>query len=144
MFLVKDNHVIQAFSTNGSNYAFTIRILPRRLWRNHNLLDAHVFDSLSKEFAIDCIAVTNHILWNFIIWESFSDLLSCPLSSRISSDIEVDDFSAVMMEYDKAIQYAKRYCRNGEEVNSGNLVDVVPEEAFPTLGGWLRRFNHIF
>ena len=39
MVLVEDYHVIQAFTPDGSDDAFDIRILPRGTWCNEDLLE---------------------------------------------------------------------------------------------------------
>ena len=57
--LAEDDEVIQAFSPDRANHSFGKGILPWRPWRNENLFDAHVLNSLLKECAIDAVTITN-------------------------------------------------------------------------------------
>ncbi len=73
MPLVEDDHMIQAFSTDGPDNTFDIRILPWRAARGDNLIYAQAPDPSLNLLAVYRIAITQKIAWRGIEWHG--DLL---------------------------------------------------------------------
>jgi hypothetical protein len=53
MFFVKDDHVVETLSTDGTNHPFYKRILPWRARRNQHLLVPKTRDALVKVGSVD-------------------------------------------------------------------------------------------
>ena len=61
MPLVEHDDLIEESPTDASDEAFDVRILPRRVGRNHDLCDPHVRDVLPKGRAIDAVPIAEEI-----------------------------------------------------------------------------------
>ena len=60
--------------------------------------------------------------------EGLDDLLCGPCCGRMGGDIEVDEPASVMSEHDEAVEHAERNRVNGEEVDRGDVFDVILQE----------------
>ena len=56
--LVKDDHVIEALSSDRSDQAFNVRILPWTRRRGDNFRDAHASQSPLKDVAVDVVSIS--------------------------------------------------------------------------------------
>jgi hypothetical protein len=52
MIAIEDNHMVETFSADASNYSFRIRILKRRMGRCDHFLNLHPLHSTPKFFSI--------------------------------------------------------------------------------------------
>lgn len=95
MSLVEDNDVVKALPPDRTNQAFAIRILPGGAPCNHDLLDSHVGDALTKAIAVDSVTITNQELRRFIERKRLDNLLCGPLRCWIRRDVEVDKPTSV-------------------------------------------------
>ena len=117
MAFAKNDHMVEAFSANGTDQSLDVRILPRRVRGTDDFLDAQVLDAILEPLAVDAIAVTVQVSWRLIERKCLGDLPSRPFGGGMSGDVEVNDAPPVMAENDEAIQHAKRGGRHGEEIN---------------------------
>jgi len=100
----------------------------RRTWRDHDFLDSHVLESLLEAVAVGTIAITDQILRCLVEGEGLDDLLCGPCRGRMGGDSEVDEPASVMSEHDEAVEHAERNRVNGEEVDRGDVFDVILQE----------------
>jgi len=66
MSLAQDDEMIEAFSPDRSDQAFSEAILPRRGLRYRLVPDAHSTNAVQGDFAIDAIVITDEIAWRLI------------------------------------------------------------------------------
>ena len=90
--VVENDHVIQAFSPDGSDQPFNVR----RSEGRSNLLDAHVLDSLSNIIAVDRVTIQNEIFLCPIPRECLDQLLRRLYRRGVFGDVEMNDTPTVM------------------------------------------------
>ncbi len=95
--------MIQALSPDAANYSLHIRILPWRARGRKHFFNAEAFHSKSESITIDAIPVTQQVAWSGVEWEGLHKLLCCPLGSRMSGHVRVNDFSPVETQNDKCV-----------------------------------------
>jgi hypothetical protein len=117
MGLVDDDHVIETFSSNRSDQAFDVRILPRTRWRRDNLDDAHASQSVPEDLAVDTVAIAVQPAGRRVVRKSVDHLLGGPRGCRMVRDVHVHDVPAVMRQDDHYEQYPTGECRHGEEIH---------------------------
>ncbi len=76
MVLAKNDDVVQALSTEGSDKALRIGILPRGTGRGQDFLDVHAFDSSMEYLTVDPVTVAD--LGRRVLGKCLDDLLSSP------------------------------------------------------------------
>ncbi len=135
MPLVEYDEVVEAFSPEGADDALGERILPRRVGRDEHLLNAEAVEAAVKDVAIDRVAIPEKIPWRRLVGERVNDLLGGPGGGRVISDIDVQEFAAVMAEDDEAKEQAEGQGRDDEEVDSHYLPEVRLQEGAPTRRG---------
>lgn len=113
--LVQHDDMIKTIATYRSDQPFRVWILPGRSRRNHGFFDAHVFDALPEQVTVDRIAIANQKPWCIVVGKCFDDLLSYPLGSRMSRDVEMDNHATLMAKHNEAEQDAKRGGGNGKK-----------------------------
>ena len=95
--LVENDAMIKELTSDRSDKAFCVRILPRRLRSGRHFLDAHVADALLEGVTVDAVAITNQKPWCFVFRKRLDELLGRPLSRWMSRHVEVDDATSVVM-----------------------------------------------
>jgi len=88
MPLAKDDHVIEALTSDRADQSFSMAVLPRRSWRCRSVANAHRANAARKCLAVDTVAITNKVLWRHIPAAGFGDLLGNPFGSRTRRDAE--------------------------------------------------------
>ena len=141
---VDGNDFVEAFATNRSDHALDVGVLPRASRRDGDVFDAESFEAPQKHFAVDAVVVAKKMFWHRIPGTHFGDLPSGPRSRGKARDARVQDFSSVVIEYDQAIEQAKREGWDDEEVDGDDFACVIFEERLPGLRGRFWRFNPIF
>jgi len=96
MSLVEDDDMIQKLSTQATNYALHIGVLPRRSRRGDDLANAQARHPSPNPIAIYAIAVSQQILRGRIERKRFYNLLGWPLRGRMFCHVEVDDSPAIV------------------------------------------------
>jgi hypothetical protein len=129
--LIQDNEVIQALAPDRTDEAFNVRRLPRRAISDNVLFDAHMPDTSNKIYAVDSITISNEKARRLVEWKCVYYLLRCPPGCWMRGDVEVDNSSSVMAKYDEAVEYLEGHGWNGEEVDCGDLTDVILKETEP-------------
>ena len=85
-----------------------------------------------------CVSVPQQIAGRGVPGKGLGHLSRKPDLCRILADIEVDDFSAVMIKHDQSIQDPKRRGCHNEHVDRRDVSQVVVQEALPGRGGDFR------
>ncbi len=143
MLLVEDHHVVEAFTPDGTDDAFDIRILPWGAWRNENLLDAEGVGTASEVSAVDSVAVTDQVSRCRVPRERFGELSAGPFSRGMLGDVEVNDAPPVMGQHEEHEQDAECNGGHGEEVDGDEIFQMIIEERPPTRARWFRVANHV-
>lgn len=144
MSFVEDDDMIQTISADGSNNAFTERILPWRARRRDNYPDTQTFESSLNHIAINRIPIAHQIAWSGIERKCFHQLLCCPLGSKMFSDVKCSTCHAVMAEHDENIQYSKSGGGDRKEIYGCKTIRMVRKKSSPCLRRRYLRMHHIF
>ena len=125
MPFVDNDDVMETLSADRAYESLTIGILPGRLRRANDFLDTHVLDALAEELTVDAIAISDQQSGRRIVRERSDDLLCRPCGSQVRSDVVVHDHAAVVAGNDEAEQNTERRCRNGRQIGSHDIANVV-------------------
>ena len=96
----------------------------------------------SEWVAVGAITIAQEIARCRVIGECLDDLLCSPGCRRGLGDVEVHDSAAVVQQNHEHVEDSERRGRHDEEVDGGEVGDMVLEESAPGLGGWLRAARH--
>ncbi len=137
--------MVSAFPAKRADDSFTKGVLPGRLSRTDNFLDAECFDLFLEDVAEDRVSVTVKEPWFFSAGESLDDLLGGPRRGRVLGDVEVDDAASIVRENDEDLEYFEGQRGHGEEVAGRADVHVVADEGPPVLTRTVVRlfFDHV-
>src|SRR5215475_8034502 len=138
MPLVDHDHMVQAFSANAADHPFRITVLPRTPSRYRNLPDTQSINSRGEVVSVDPITIPHQVARHSVVGKGLHELLCRPRGSRVFGDIEMQNTSTVMRKDDENVQHPKLQSRNGEEVDSDHLADVISKKGHPGLR-WLAR-----
>ncbi len=130
---VEDNHMVQALSPERTNGPFHKRTFPGGPWSRKDLFDSQCFHLFREVSAEDAVAISKQVTWRAIPRKRFTQLVSSPFGSGMSSDVEVDDTAPIMSQHQKYIQHLETDRWHGEEVHRDHALDVVLEEGAPGL-----------
>ena len=104
---VEHDDEIEAFAANGADDALGEGILPGSARCDDDLANAHALDPALEISAVDGIAIAEQVGGAGLVRERVDDLLSRPGGGGLVGDADVEEFSAVVAEYDKAEEQAK-------------------------------------
>ena len=128
MRFVEDDDMVKTVSTNCTDHTFNERILPGRTWRDYDLLDSHMIESLLEVFAVYAITITNQVFRRIVEGEGFNDLLCGPSRLRMCGNVEVNQFAPIESKHDEAVEHSEVDRGDGEEVDRGDVLHVVLQE----------------
>src|ERR1051326_694609 len=134
MFVVDDDHMIEAFATEASDQSLHVRILPRTSWSRPYLLNSHSLNSVLEILPVNSISIANQIARRLIVGKSLDHLLCRPFCSRMFGDIEMNDSASFMRQHNEHKQHSKSSGRYREEVERDQISDVIIEKRSPRLG----------
>ncbi len=143
MVRVEHHHVVQALTTNGSDHAFDIRILPRGTWCNENLLDPESVDAAREVSAVDTVAVTDQISGDRVPRKRFDELSPGPLRRGVFGHVAVQYPPSVVGQHEEYKQNAECNRSHGEEVDGDQVFEVIIEECSPSCARWFRVAGHV-
>jgi len=138
------DYMIEALTTNGSDDSLYIGSLPRRARCRQDFADAHVSHLFSEVVAENRIAVAQQVTRELGKGKCLSQLLSGPLRSRVGSNVEVQNATAVMGQNQENIKNLEADRGHGEEINGDQLLRVILEESAPSLRGRFVSPDHVF
>src|SRR5215471_6285709 len=138
MPLIDHDDMVQAFSANASDHPFRIAVLPRTPSRYRNLPDTDSINSRGEVVSVDPITIAHQVARHSVVGKCLHELLCRPRGSRVFRDIEMQNTSTIMREDDENVQHTELQSRNGEEVDSDHLADMISKKGHPGLR-WLAR-----
>jgi len=133
MPLAKDDDMLQALASHRANESLREGILPRAVRGREDFLDPHALHSVPKLLAVDLVTVAQEIRRRRVVREAVHDLLGGPEGGGVLGDVEVDDGSAMVSEYDENEENAQARRGHSEEIEGDQVSDVVVEERAPSL-----------
>lgn len=128
---VEHDRVVQAFATNRADQPLDVRALPGRAVGNDDLFDAQALDTLAEIRALDAIMIADQEARRGVERERLDNLLGCPTRCGTRSYIEVYDPPTVVPHDEKAVAQARSHRRDHEEVDRGDVSDVVFDKCPP-------------
>jgi hypothetical protein len=131
--LVPDDDVVETFAPQKADQALYERILPRRVWRDQDLFEAHRFCGSADIRPVDGVAIPEAEARRRVAGPGLAKLLSGPGRGGMGGDVDVDDAPSLVREHDEDEQDPESGRRNGEEVDRRELGDVIGEEGTPSL-----------
>jgi len=97
--LVEDNDMVETLATDGTDQAFRVQILPGRMRRTYDLLDAHARYTPLECLAINAIPIANQEARSLVEGESFNNLLRGPLRCWMGRDVEENNMSSILAKH---------------------------------------------
>src|SRR6478672_7039500 len=83
MFVVDDDHMIEAFATEASDQSLHVRILPRTSWSRPYLLNSHSLNSVLEILPVNSISIANQIARRQIVGKSLRSAVPSILQSDV-------------------------------------------------------------
>ena len=128
MSFVQRDDMVQDLFPATSNPSFRSSILPGRLDACPLRFQTRRLQKRNDR-GIKCrIAVQDHVT----VWASFrkglAQLLHDPLRTRISSNVEMENSAAPMLDDKEAVQQLERQRRHGEEIEGNDDLPVILEK----------------
>ena len=133
MSCIQDEELIQTLAPDRANQALHIRILLRRTGRDFQLLHSQSLDALSKNSAVNRIAITQEVPRRDQKRKSVDQLLAGPVGGRRLGHGEVENSATVMRQDDEAIEQAEGHRGDDKEIDRDDFFEMVLKEGFPGL-----------
>ena len=122
---VEHDHVIEAFTTSGSNTSLDECILPRRARCREHVLDRHRLRR-APEAVKGVIAIVNQVSRRLVSRKRLPQLLGRPRRRRMRGDGEVPNATPIVGEEYRDEHEAVGHRRDYEEIGRHNLAEVIP------------------
>src|SRR5712692_10709474 len=135
VLFVKRDDVVENLAAAASHPAFRNPVLPRCLNTRALRSEARGFQEgnhIGIEFRV---MVEDGIAIRTSLGKGFTQLLHHPLGSRMTSDVEVQNPTPAMLDYEEAIQELEGQRGHGKEVEGDDHLAMVGEEREPASGG---------
>ena len=130
---VENDEMVQAVSSDRTDQAFGVGILPGTTGRGEQFLDAQRGDPLTDVVAVKGVPIANQISRYIPIGKSLDDLLGRPGCGGIRGDIEVQHLPTTVFQDDEYEQHPHGDRWNGKEIDRNQLADVVVKKRLPGL-----------
>src|SRR5215471_10602980 len=133
MLLVQRNDMVKEFATTTAYPPFRDAILPRRLHAGPFGFQPGRLqkrDDVSIEFRV---AIEDDITIRASFGKGLAQLLDDPIRRWVPRDIEVQDLTTGVFDYEEAVQQFKIDRRNREEVKGNNRFSVILQKRQPTF-----------
>jgi hypothetical protein len=140
--LVQDDHVVEQLTADRPDHALGEGVLPWRAWRSEDLGDADALHPSSKLAPIGIVAIAEEEARRRVMWESLDDLLRRPSGSRGLGHVEVHDSAAAMNQDHEDEEHTESNGGHDEEVDRGEIGEVILEEGSPRLRREFRAPRH--
>jgi hypothetical protein len=92
--------VIKALASDGADDPLRVGVLPRRVWRGADLLDAHAIRG-GRERSKRVVAIVHEVVWGRVLRKGLPELLCGPEGGRMCGHRDVDDAATVMGKDDQ-------------------------------------------
>ena len=133
MRFTKNDNVLEAIPTYGTDEPFTERILPRALRRRQNFLDAHRLNPLFKFFSVNPVTIPQQIPRFAPVREGLDNLLAGPACGGMFCYVEMYDAPAIMGENDQDKEDAEGGGGHNEKIYGDQILDMIVQESPPCL-----------
>ncbi len=133
LFLMKDEHVIQALSSHTAQEAFTDRIGSWRVIGRFEYLDAARRCDSSEIGPKLAIMITNEVFGRLSIRSRLPQLLCYPGIGRRSRHTDVDDFPRSQFDDEEGKERAEEEVCHLEEITGPDLPHMTAQEGSPVL-----------
>jgi len=127
MRLAKDDHVIQALSSDRSDQSLDVPVLPRRPGCHRSVSNTHGSEASPEDLSVGTIAVANEVSGRRFPTEGLRDLAGDPIRRRTGGDSDVNQPTPVVAQDDEAEQQFKGRRGNHEEIDRCNANGVVSQ-----------------
>jgi len=146
LLLLKDQEVIQAFSPDAAQEAFTHSISSWGSVRRSKDFDA-TRDCYACEMRAEfTVVIPDQIFWPFSIRSRFSQLLCHPQISWRACHIHMDHLARLQFDNEEGKKWTKKEIRHLQEIAGPYLCRMVAQERFPGLSTqpFVADGSHIF
>ena len=143
MPLAQHDEVIETFSSDRSDQPFCVPVLPGRSGCGQHLFDAHAAKSFAYDVPVGAVAVADEEARCLMKRERLDQLLGRPSGRGIHRDVEVHHAAPIEAEDHEAVEDPECDGRHGEEVDGGDVFDVVVNEGPPRMGAWPAVLDHV-
>jgi hypothetical protein len=133
--LVQHNDVIEALASEAANQALNERILPGTTRRRQHYFDAHLLHGTPRIGSVNGITIPDDEARRGVPRPRFAELLSGPRRGGVRRDIHVDNAASIVRQHHEHKQHAKGGGGDREEVDRGELGEVIGEKGAPRLRG---------
>src|ERR1700730_16855946 len=136
MSFVKSNDMVEDLAAAASHRALCDSILPRCLNARALRLQTGCLqegDHIGIEFRV---VVQDDITIRTSLGKRRTQWLQDPLGGRMTSDVEVQDSAALMLDHEEAIEEAEGQRGHGKEVECDDHLAMIGEEGEPAFG-WI-------
>jgi len=133
MSFVNRNDLVEALSSDASDQAFCITVLPGTSRGNQDLRGADGVNRPVEGLPADAIAIPNQESRRSVVWKRLHDLLRCPFCCGMFGHIEMHDPPTLMHRHNEDKKDMGPERRHGEEIHQHQLTGVVFQERFPGL-----------
>ncbi len=130
---VENNKMVQALSSDRSDQALDVTVLPRRPRGRGAISDTHCSDPSLEYLSVDAVAVSDEVFGRRVPRKGLRDLAGDPISRRIGGDRDMNQPTPVMAQDDEAEQQFEGRGGNHEDIDRGNAVGVVSQKGLPRL-----------
>ena len=117
MPFVKDDHMVEAFPSDGSDDTLHERRLPRTPRRDAKWFDAHVLDLIVEGITVDSIPISEQVFRRSVPGKCLDNLLGGPLGGGIGCDIGIHDSPAIVTQDDEDVEKSERHGVDHKEVD---------------------------
>lgn len=138
MLLAEDDRMIQALSSDRSNHALSVRILPGRSRCRQHFAQPNRFNLPTEKLTEFSVSITHEKLRRIVNAHGLKHLSRRPLCCRRLRHVRMEDLPTIVTEQDQNKQYPKGRGRYREEISGDDIFRVIFEEGSPTLR---RRFS---
>src|SRR5262249_238289 len=125
MRLPKYDHVVETFPSDRADQSLDIWVLPRGSGCSRLVPNAHGTQPLPEDHAIRSVPVPNKITRCTVPRKRLGDLARNPLRGRICRHPERNPQSTPMRRITRQIEQPERYCRQHEEVDCRDAIDMI-------------------
>ena len=146
LFLVQDQELIQAFSPDASQKAFTDCVGSWCSVRHSKDFDAAGCRHSCKMLPECAIIIPDQIFWGLPIRSRLPQLLRNPGIGRSARHTNVDDFPRFKFDDEKRKERTKEEISDLEKITGPDFSRMIAEERRPLLPAWAREANvpHVF
>src|SRR5262245_41120146 len=125
--------MIQAFSSDRTDEAFDVSVLPGRSRCRWSVADAHGREASCYGMTIGSVPVADQVLGRLLPGKGFGDLAGDPVGRRIGRDVYPDQVASLQPDDHQPIEQLEADGGHDKQINRTNMRDVIAQEGLPAL-----------